>query len=268
MQTVPRTLLADTTGDIAAAVTAAFRGHISGLTLSAAGGTNTWGIAAGAAVNSTATDALSLPSALSKNGGVAWGVGTANGSLDTGALAANTWYHAFVIKRLDTGVVDALISLSATAPTLPTGYTVFRRVGSMRTNGSAQWYKFVQIGDTFMLDSPVLDASAVNAGAGLTVTLTVPNGVPVEAVFHMALNSTVVGAFLTVHSPLVAAQTVGVPTTNYQIVNPLAGQTDPSSIMRLPTITGALRLVSGTPGGGTQQAYLVTHGWIDTRGKD
>lgn len=268
MQLVPRTLLADTTADIAAAITSAFRGHISGLTLSAAGGTNTWGIASGVAVNSTATALLTLPVALSKNGGVGWGAGTANGSLDTGALAINTWYHAFVIKNVDTGAVDALISLSATAPTLPAGYTVFRRVGSMRTNGSAQWYKFVQIGDTFMLDSPVLDANGVSAGAGLTVTLTVPNGPPVEAIFHMALNSTVAGAFLTVHSPLVAAQTVGVPTTNYQIVNPVAGVTDPSSIMRLPTITGALRLVSGTPGGGTQQTYLVTHGWVDRRGKD
>jgi hypothetical protein len=72
---------------------------------------------------------------------------------------------------------------------------------------------------------------------------------------------------MVVHSPLITPQTIGVPTTNYQILNPIAGVTDPSSVMRLPTNSQTLRLVSGTGSGGTQLAYLITHGWVDTRNR-
>jgi hypothetical protein len=43
----------------------------------------------------------------------------ANG-LDTGTEANSTWYHVFVIAK-DDSTVDALISTSATAPTMPSG---------------------------------------------------------------------------------------------------------------------------------------------------
>jgi hypothetical protein len=69
-------------------------------------------------------------------------------------------YHAYLIKRPDTGVVDVLTSVSATAPTLPTNYMLFRRVGSMKTNGSFQWIKFIQQGNVFYWDSPTLDVTA------------------------------------------------------------------------------------------------------------
>lgn len=63
--------------------------------------------------------------------------GAANG-LDTGALAINTWYSVWVIWN---GVTTAgLLSLSATAPTLPAGYTHKARVGWMRTDGTANKY--------------------------------------------------------------------------------------------------------------------------------
>ena len=47
---------------------------------------------------------LSLASAYTKTTS-AWGVGTGNGSLDTGSIANSTWYHVYLIKRVDTGVV-------------------------------------------------------------------------------------------------------------------------------------------------------------------
>jgi hypothetical protein len=37
------------------------------------------------------------------------------GALDTGTIPNNTWYHAWVIQHFDTGIVDVLISASATA---------------------------------------------------------------------------------------------------------------------------------------------------------
>jgi len=60
--------------------------------------------------------------------------------LDSGTLAANTWYAVYVIYDVDTNTKASLMSLSATNPTLPTGYTHFARVGWIRTDGTANKY--------------------------------------------------------------------------------------------------------------------------------
>lgn len=70
----------------------------------------------------------------------------ANG-LDTGTLAASTWYSIWRIGKTD-GTRAWLFSLSATAPTMPTGYTLKARIGWFRTDGTANKYplSFVQNG--------------------------------------------------------------------------------------------------------------------------
>src|SRR5207244_8196331 len=151
-----------------------------GLTLSAAGGTATFGIAAGEAADSTGVDLMVLASAYTKTTS-AWTVGSTNGAMDTGSVANNTWYYVHLIKRPDTGVVDVLFSLSATAPTLPTNYTIFRRLGAMKTNGSAQWIKFVQVGDYFMWAVPAIDVSNTNPTSATNYTMSVPTGITVCA---------------------------------------------------------------------------------------
>jgi hypothetical protein len=157
------------------------RGHIDGLIMSTAGASATFAVAAGQATDSAGAFTISLAASISKTTS-AWAVGTGNGGLDTGAIANSTWYHAHLIRRPDTGVVDVLVSLSATAPTMPTGYTQSRRIGAMKTNGSAQWTKFSQIGDDFLWDVPVADVNTTNPGtAAVLSTLTVPTGVKVRA---------------------------------------------------------------------------------------
>jgi hypothetical protein len=74
---------------------------------------------------------MTLAAAINKTT-AAWAVGGGNGALDTGAIAANTWYNVHLIKRADTGFTDVLLSTSATAPKLPTNYTLFRRIGWSR----------------------------------------------------------------------------------------------------------------------------------------
>lgn len=71
--------------------------------------------------------------------------GAANG-LDTGALAINSWYSVWVIWNGTT--TAGLLSLSATAPTLPSGYTHKARVGWIRTDGTGNKYplSFLQMG--------------------------------------------------------------------------------------------------------------------------
>lgn len=63
--------------------------------------------------------------------------GVANG-LDTGTIAASTWYSVWVIWNGTT--TAGLLSLSTTAPTMPSGYTHKARVGWIRTDGTANKY--------------------------------------------------------------------------------------------------------------------------------
>lgn len=69
----------------------------------------------------------------------------ANG-LDTGSLAGSTWYSVWVIYNGTT--TAGLLSTSATAPTMPSGYTYKARVGWIRTDGTANKYplSFLQYG--------------------------------------------------------------------------------------------------------------------------
>ena len=68
----------------------------------------------------------------------------ANG-IDTGAEAGNTWYYLYVIGKLD-GTVDSLLSLSATAPTLPSGYVFSALVSAIRNDGSSNFRDQIQHG--------------------------------------------------------------------------------------------------------------------------
>ncbi len=69
----------------------------------------------------------------------------ANG-LSFGSVDANTWYYVFVIYNPTTQETAALFSLSATAPTLPSGYTYFARVGAVRTGASGYLLQTLQYG--------------------------------------------------------------------------------------------------------------------------
>lgn len=74
--------------------------------------------------------------------------GTAVGAngLDTGVLAASTWYSVWVIAKAD-GTVSGLLSLSSSAPTMPAGYTYKARVSWVRTDATNKYpYSFIQNG--------------------------------------------------------------------------------------------------------------------------
>jgi len=70
-----------------------------------------------------------------------------DGGLDTGAVAANTWYYPYAITK-DDGTKALIASLNSTAPALPIGYTKWARIGAFRTDGTANKYplKFNQYG--------------------------------------------------------------------------------------------------------------------------
>ncbi len=106
-------------------------GHIYGLNLSGNPVTPTTHVdfAAGNAASGGSTPyVMILASSLTKRIDVAWAAGTGNGGLDTGSVGSNL-YYAWLIQRSDTGVCDALFSLSNTSPTMPASYDRKRLIG-------------------------------------------------------------------------------------------------------------------------------------------
>lgn len=100
-----------------------------GLTTAAVDTANDITIATGAAAADTSPYYLmQLGTAITKQIDAAWAVGNNAGGLDTGAVGNNT-YYIWLIQRSDTGVTDALFSLSSTAPTMPTNYDRKRLIG-------------------------------------------------------------------------------------------------------------------------------------------
>lgn len=99
--------------------------------------------------------------------------------LDTGAEAGSTWYYIWVIWNATTSTASGLLSLSATAPTMPAGYTYKALVGSVRNGApggtATDFMRFWQVGNrVFLNDVAVFTAKAgtttyaVLAGADLT----------------------------------------------------------------------------------------------------
>jgi hypothetical protein len=92
---------------------------------------------------------LRLASEITKQIDAAWAVGDDQGGLDTGSVAVSTLYAVWLIKRSDTGVVDALFSTSFTSPTMPTNYDLKRLIGAVKTDGTSDIIPFLQSGDEF-----------------------------------------------------------------------------------------------------------------------
>ncbi|KKL67216.1 hypothetical protein LCGC14_2137230, partial [marine sediment metagenome] len=104
-------------------------------------------ITAGKATDGADTHLIVLASEITKRIDAAWAAGDDAAGLDTGSVANDTLYAVWLIKRADTGIEDALFSLSFSSPTMPTDYDKKRLVGYVLTDGSANILNFTQQGD-------------------------------------------------------------------------------------------------------------------------
>lgn len=245
------------------------RSYIAGLTMSTAGSSATMTIAAGSASDSTNSTTMTLSSAISKTTS-AWAVGTANGGLDTGAIATSTWYHFYQIMRTDTNVVDVVFSLSASAPTLPTNYSLYRRIGAGKTDGSSQWTAFTQTGDDFLWSTSVLDVNATNPGtSAVSRTLTVPTGVIVTAKVRAFVSDAGISS-IHLLSPLTesdaAPSTSAIPLAQL-IANDASGRSDFAEASVVTNTSAQIRSRASASGASTV-IRITTVGWTDRRGRD
>lgn len=141
--------------------------HIAGLVISNNGSdaVNDIDISAGSCRDAGNAYNMVLAASLTKQLDAAWAVGTNQGGLDTGAIA-NADYYVWLIARSDTGVVDALFSLSSTAPTMPSNYDYKRLIGWIKRSGATivafTAYETGGGGLEYLWSSPTLDVSLAN----------------------------------------------------------------------------------------------------------
>jgi hypothetical protein len=235
-----------------------------GLTNNAGDVTNDIDFAAGQCVDSTGASLL-IGGAMTKQLDAAWAVGTNAGGRLSAAAIANTTYHCFAILKDSDGSVDYGFDVSPTGPTMPAGYTKFRRLGSI-VRAAAAILPFVQDGDRFTLQTPVEDVTAANPGTvAATATLaSLPNGLRLRAIVNVGLVNTASTdeAYISDLSQADVAAGTLVATVRNQVANVQAW--GPCEVMT-STSRGIRRRV-GTAGAGCT-LRLVTGGWYDDRGR-
>lgn len=235
---------------------------LSGLAMNAGGASPNMSIGGGVANDSTGSSLMNLASSIIKNT-ASWVVGSTSGGLDTGAIASNTWYHFFLIKRPDTGVVDVLFSLNPSTPTMPANYTLKRRIGAGRTDGSSNWVAFTQIGDQFLWGTPVADLAATATMSRVATPLTVPTGISVNALFRGVINASGAGTLATIFTSAFEADATPVNTTNCDLSAAVSGFCA-GSFQRMTNTSAQIGVRSTNTIG---SVAINTYGWIDTRGK-
>lgn len=235
---------------------AALRGYISGLYFSTPGSSVTMTVSPGVATDDTSSDIMLLASSFNKFAAGPWGAGHNNSGLDTGSIANNTTYHFFLIKNPTSGAVDVVFSLSPTAPTMPSGFTLKRWLFAMKTDGTGQWRGFSHYGDKVLWTVPTLDdLSAVGTTAAL-VGLNVPTGIKFETeIYGLGVNGSA-GTVWMISSP---DQADVLPSTSgpFSGIVGFAGNNTYSQIVRTNT-SGQVRKRASAAG---TTIYINTFGW-------
>lgn len=252
----------------------------------AAGGFSNLAITNNSGVPNTRVDvtasALTIPNVLAgavRHSAVSFTINTANTGLngmDVGTLPASSWVYVWAISNGAT--VGGLISTSATAPTMPAGYTYRYRIGAMPTDGSSNFYRTMQKGTRAKyVVTPATNTAAPRAivaisGSGVgnpstptyvgySVSAIVP---PTASLLHLqlmtvsAVSSTIV---------LIA------PNANYGAYNsatnmpPITSVTDTTSNQTLiQSISGTLMLESTNifvAAGSNSSITIAGEGWTD-----
>lgn len=251
------------------------RSYLAGLTLSnnGADAVNDIDIAVGECRDSTNSVDIVLASAITKRIDASWAVGTNQGGLDgtessAGTPDTSTWYHVWLIKRSDTGVVDALFSESATSPTMPANYDYKRRIGAVYNNSAGDIVAFTQLGDEFWWSTPNADAtSAAISTTGATVTVRTPLGIKCIGHFMGLASRTAAGASGIIVFTDPDLTNIDPATVNNRMVQSIgvSGEINGFTV-DVTTNTSSQIRQRGTDADETY--WLTTRGWRDRRGKD
>lgn len=199
-------------------------------------------VASGQARDSTNVNDITLSAGVTLNTAAA---GVVNG-LDTGALAATTKYAVYAIGD-STGYnpSGSLMSLSYTAPQLPFGYDMFRRIGSVLSNaGGTGILAFHQRGNgsgrSTYYAVPLATAVTVGASTAFAV-VTLTTWVPITAsyaIIQSVLTADAGGTRTVVYSAD-ASVTIAHAATAGEVISSSPASTVTSATLTVPSTTAA-----------------------------
>lgn len=197
---------------------------------------------------------------------------TGAGGLDTGSMANDTWYAVWLIAKPD-GTIDAMLSTSATSPTMPSGYTYKMRMGWVRSDGSANLYRTKQVGNKAVYvigTNPTVGRQLASGAAG---SMSAPTWVAVATGSYVPTTAVEILIYATTEAPGVSS-TYGImvaPNNSYGAYNsgtnppPIVGYYAIGTLVGLVTICGGLVLESTdiywASSGSVSELYC--QGWID-----
>lgn len=198
--------------------------------------------------------------ALTKRIDSIWVAGNNQGGLDTGSVASNTYYYLFAIYDPTNDITDFLFSTSKTNPTLPTNYTKQKRIGSLRTEGSANIRAFDQQIDRFIYRTYIQDRTISAAPTSPTnLTLTVPPNT-------IAINNLHLNLISIANTELLFCPTnndsLSANTTNFTMRFQTPGGDQQSFSQSVETTVDSLSHVNHDATVG-QQFQVLTTGYID-----
>lgn len=200
-------------------------------------------------------------SAMTKRLDANWTAGNNNGGLDTGTKANSTWYYCYAIYNPTTQASDFLFSASATSPTLPSGFTKYKYVGSVLNTSSNILQQFKQVGNYFYFNN-IFDASPSSPTSGVysTYTLSVPRVNGILAMVRSILDYSgtgivTIGVNYKVTGTSVAFESFFKPTNGYDGL---------SAIEYVPTNNSAQIDVAFIYTAPASNFKIVTKGFIDT----
>jgi hypothetical protein len=217
----------------------------------------TIGVQAGQCRNSSNVNDITIASNLTLNAAT-----TGANGLDTGALANSTFYAVYAIGD-STGYQDGacVASTTLTAPLLPEGYDMYRRIGYILTSGAAAILEFRQDGESedrwMWYDTAI--ATDITAGASATYA-----AVSLVASIPALTTKNSLVTLLTAFTPTSAADKLALrpgdssSTNGYVIVSCDVAGVAHTSMQTLPfdATTGVDYKVTGTAVALSVAAYL------------
>jgi hypothetical protein len=207
---------------------------------------------------------IHLANTIVKNTNSTWSVGNnAGGYAPTEAKPVNGTVHVWLIS---TGTItDVLFSNSATSPTMPIGYTLKRRIGSVLTDGVGNIRNFIQQGDEFILKTRSLDRNYVYTGGTTAVlqTLSVPTGIRVMAKFNFYPSNPHAGSPFGAIATGIDEDDIAPTGFAYGLSDGVGSNTfnGPNELTRRTNTNGQIRLRASA----NIPIYIATAGWIDLR---
>lgn len=249
------------------------RGHISGL-LPSNNGTDAEhdiDISAGACRNSDDDATIALTTGITKRLDATFAEGTGNGGMADGeSLPTSSTVHLFIVTKDTDGTVDVMADTSVTGANADAGWTVERRIASLRTDSSANILAGTAVetgGGAYMWQyaTPIAEwATSLNAGARSLKTLTgVPAGIKVmwHGNVRLFVAAGTVGAIVTSPDQSDVAVTGSAAGAGLTLATENNNAVDGQDVSRVTNTSAQVGIRSS----GTGSDWGTTYGFTDWR---